>query len=580
MTEENSSGGLDRRSFLVLGAAATGAAVIPAGVAAADDARKKKPAKPADPFGMGVASGDPTSTSVILWTRLAPKPLELDGGMGKKGTQQVSYEIATDAKFTKNVQKGTVEAPAEYGHSVHLDVQGLTPDTEYYYRFKSGKFITETARTRTAPDPSQSVDAFVFGQTSCANWQSGYYQLYDDLAAQEPHYWLALGDYIYEYANYNPKTEEGYVRPDGKVLRPIPWGLEPVTLAEYRRQYGLYRSDPSLQKLHRTAPYSVIWDDHEVDNNFTAGKSGGDGQADRIEFEKRRAAGFQAFYENHAIRIPAPGQMPSKMDIYRRVDWGSLASFLLLDGRQYRTDQPGDNTPNDFGPWVEGMFDPNATILGSEQEAWLAAEFKDAPGMWTFIAQQTVMSSLNGAAALPDPSFLSAVAKGLFNYDAWDGYWAARGRMVDAIKAGQTRNVVVLTGDFHTNLTFDLLEAWPDPRDAKTPAEMSEAVKNWQGKALGTEICAGAISSPTFFGDPLLGLIAPGVLERTPWIQFAEFYNNGYVLNTVTPEELTAEYRVAKTNFKVSTKEGKPRTEKTLTIKDGIPGVSSPRKPS
>ena len=578
MTEETSSGGLDRRSFLVLGAAATGGAVLATGVAEAGEERKKKPAKPANPFSMGVASGDPTSTSVILWTRLAPKPLELDGGMGKRGNQEVAYEIATDAKFSKVVQKGVVDAPAEYGHSVHLDAQGLTPNTEYFYRFKYGKFVTETARTHTAPEVGQSVDSFVFGQTSCANWQSGYYQLYDDLAAQEPHYWLALGDYIYEYGNYNPKTEEGYVRSDGKALRPIPWGLEPVTLAEYRRQYGLYRSDPSLQKLHRTAPYSVIWDDHEVDNNFTAGKSGGDGQADRIEFEKRRAAGFQAFYENHAIRIPAPGQMPSKMDIYRRVDWGSLASFLLLDGRQYRTDQAGDDTPQDFGKLADGMFAADGTILGADQEAWLAAEFKDAPGTWTFIAQQVVMSHINGSAAFDDPSILELTAKGLFNYDAWDGYWNARTRLINSIKAGQVRNPIVLTGDFHTNLAFDLLDAWPDPRDAKTPAEMSAAVKNWKGNIIGTEICAGAISSPTFFGEGLLGTVAPGVLKNTPWIRYAEWFNNGYVLNTVTPQELKATYRVAMTNFKSNTAKGKPRTETTLVIKDGVPGIFSPLK--
>ena len=583
MAEDTSHGGLDRRSFLVLGAAAAGATVIPAAAASAatEEARKKKPKPTApNPFSLGVASGDPTPTSVILWTRLAPKPLDLDGGMGGKGTQTVQYEIATDERFSTIVRSGDVDAPADYGHSVHLDVQGLAPNTEYFYRFKYGKFVTEAARTRTTPDLGQSVESFVFGQTSCANWQSGFYQLYEDLAAQRPDYWLALGDYIYEYANYNAKTKYGYVRADGKVLRPIPWDKEPATLEEYRRQYGLYRGDPSLQKLHRTAPYSVIWDDHEIDNNFTGGKSGGDGQKDRIAFEKRRAAGFQAFYENHAIRLPdgPPGQMPASMRIYRRVDWGTLASFLLLDGRQYRSDQPGDDTPQDFGRWVEGMFAADSTMLGADQEAWLASQLADSPGKWTFIAQQTVVSSLNGSVGALLPGLAAATANGIFNYDAWDGYWAARSRLTSAIVDSKVRNAVVLTGDFHTNLTFDLLQSWPDPRDAATPDAMNQAVIDWDKPAIGTEICAGAISSPTFFEDPLLGYLAPNVRSRTPWVQYAEFGSNGYVLNHVTPEKLEVEYRIAKTNYKTSTPEGKPRTDTTIVVMDGVPGVSSPRK--
>ena len=568
MTEENSSGGLDRRSFLVLGAAATGAAVIPAGIAAADDARKKKPAKPADPFGMGVASGDPTSTSVILWTRLAPKPLELDGGMGKKGTQQVAYEIATDAKFTKNVQKGTVEAPAEYGHSVHLDVQGLTPDTEYYYRFKSGKFITETARTRTAPDPSQPVDTFIFGQTSCANWQSGFYQLYRDLADQGVDYWVVLGDYIYEYGN------DGYLR-DGKAARTIPWKTETFTIGEYRRQYGLYRSDPDLQALHAFAPYSAIWDDHEVDNNFTGGKDGGDGEAARIAFEQRRAAGFQAFYENHAIRLPGlpdgPGVMPKSMRIYRTVQWGSLASFYLLDTRQYRSDQPGDDTPQDFGDWVEGMFTESATMLGAEQESWLAAELTASTARWNFIAQQVMVTDVNAGAGLP-----KMLPKGLYNYDAWDGYWAPRDRLVKAITDSKVPNPIILTGDFHCNLGLDVLAEWPDPRDFATMDAQAEATKAWPVNPVAAEIVAGAISSPTFFGGAgLVSMAGPPTVAATPWAKYSELLQNGAVLQTVTSSSVEAQFRVANTFYPSKDKRGKVRADKTVVINDGVPGISS-----
>lgn len=562
MTDDDSTRGLDRRSFIALGAAATGAVLTSATPALAGRTSRASGAV----FALGVASGDPLPDSVILWTRLAPQPLELDGGMGAT-TESVEWEIATDESFSNVVARGTAEATPAYGHSVHVDVKGLTPDSWYYYRFKHGSEISPVGRTRTTPEFGASMSRLVVGQTSCANWQSGYYQLYADLAAQEPDYWLALGDYIYEYSG---AKDNRYLRPtQTQPTRAIPWDKEPVTVWQYRRQYGLYRGSPELQALHAAAPYSVIWDDHEVDNNFTASKSGGDGEKDRIKFHKRRAAGFQAFWENHAIRVDRPDPRPRRMRIYREITWGTLANFLMLDGRQYRTDQAGNNTPNDFGGWDEGMFDPQATMLGPRQEAWLTERLRDSTAKWNFIGQQTVVSSINGGVGFPLP-------RGLYNYDAWDGYWAARGRLVDAITSGQVRNPVVLTGDFHCNLAFDLLDAWPSPRDYPNITELVEAIKAWDRAPIGTEIAAGAISSPTFFepGGQIPISVGVGTLEGTPWAAHAELLNNGYVLHEVTPEADRATFRICKANLKASTEEGKPRADKTVVIADGIPGVS------
>jgi len=568
MADETTSGGLDRRSFLALGATATGAAVL---LPAAPALAGRKARSSGAVFTLGVASGDPLPDSVILWTRLASQPLELDGGMGD-ASATVEWEIASDENFASIVTRGSTEATATYGHSVHVDVKGLTPDTWYYYRFRHGDEISPVGRTRTTPELGASMSRLVVGQVSCANWQSGYYQLYGDLADQQPDYWVHLGDYIYEYGN------GGYLRASQNDVptREIPWKGEPFTIGEYRRQYGLYRSDPDLQRLHAVAPYSVIWDDHEVDNNFTAAKSGGDGQKDVGEFLARRAAAFQAFWENHAIRIPQPDPNPSSMTIYRAVNWGTLASFFLLDGRQYRSDQPGRDTPNDFGGLRRGMFSRKATMLGAEQEQWLRDELTADQARWTFISQQTVVSSLNGAAAFPDPSFIASIKDGLFNYDAWDGYWRARGRFIRSIMRAGVRNPMVLTGDFHTNLVFDLLERWPNPSVAKTPAEMSQAVRGWEGNTIGVEICAGAISSPTFFGDSTLGLdsIAPLVRDNTPWISYADFKYNGYVLHDVTPESDRAQFRVCLAQEKAGTEGGTPRPDSTVVVLDGMPGVS------
>lgn len=571
MTDQTSSG-LDRRSFLALGAAAAGAAVVPVAAASAVSAATAgRPRVAGDPFTLGVSSGDPLPDSVILWTRLAPKPLDLDAGMPSTDVD-VQWEVSTDESFSNLVASGTETAVAQWGHSVHVNVQGLTPDTWYYYRFKQGSFVTETARTRTTPAPGQMPESFVFGQTSCANWQSGYYQLYEDVALHDVDYWLALGDYIYEYGGYNQKKGTGYVRANSAPTRPMPWTTEPVTLQEYRRQYGLYKGDPNLQRLHAVAPYSVIWDDHEVDNNYTGAKSGGDGQKDRGSFLQRRAAAWQAFYENHAIRIDPPTAGASEMRIYRQVDWGALATFLLLDGRQYRSDQPGNNTPNDFGDATDGMFLDSATMLGATQEAWLADALKASTAKWTFIAQQTIVSDLNGGAAFSDPGVFG-LGKGLYNYDSWDGYWAARGRLADAIVSGNVRNPVILSGDFHTNCAFNFLSSWPDPRKYKTGAALSAAVKKWKGKTIAAEIACGAVSSPTFFGAGLVAAAGPGTVKNTPWLRYAELLNNGVVINRVTPASVEAEYRVANTLLKKSAKGGAPRTDKTIVIADGKAGI-------
>ena len=565
MTDETTRGGLDRRTFLVLGAAASGAVLLPASPALAGRTSRASGAV----FSLGIASGDPLPDSVILWTRLAPQPLELDGGMGS-ASAKVEWEIATDEAFTQGRQSGEYEATATYGHSVHIDVKGLTPDTWYYYRFKHGTELSPVGRTRTTPELGSTMSRLVVGQTSCANWQSGYYQLYSDLADQQPDYWLALGDYIYEYGN------KGYMRPSQTVpTRPIPWADEMFTIGEYRRQYGLYRSDAYLQKLHAVAPYSVVWDDHEVDNNFTADKSGGDGQKDKIAFLKRRAAGFQAFWENHAIRIPQPDPMPSAMSIYRQIDWGTLATFLMLDGRQYRSDQPGRNTDNDFGKWVRGMAWPKATMLGAAQEAWLVERLKDSTSKWTFMGQQTVFSSVNGAVGLGIP------ADGLYNYDSWDGYWAPRRRLTKAITSSQVRNPVILTGDFHCNLAFDVLDKWPNPERFSSMAECIQATLTWESPVVAAELAAGAISSPTFFGEGgIVAAAGPPTLAKTPWAAYGELLNNGYVLHDITPEADRAEFRICQANKEESTTEGTPRADKTVVIADGVAGVSEVVSPS
>jgi alkaline phosphatase D len=449
MTEETSPGGLGRRSFLALGAVATGAVLVPVTPALAGRTVRAS----GSVFKMGIASGDPLPDSVILWTRLAPQPLELDGGMGK-ASATVEWEIATDEAFTQGRQSGTYEATETYGHSVHIDVKGLTPDTWYYYRFKHGSELSPVGRTRTTPELGASMSRLVVGQTSCANWQSGYYQLYADLAAQEPDYWLALGDYIYEYGN------KGYLREsqNGKPTRPIPWDKETYTIWQYRRQYGLYRSSPELQALHAAAPYSVTWDDHEVDNNYAAAISE-EVDVDPAAFLVRRAAAYQAYYEMMPLRRACLPRGPH-MRLHRDATFGDLAGFFVLDTRQYRGDQPNGDGKQELD---DAAFAPGRPMLGDAQEAWLLERLTGSSARWNILAQQVMFGMVDRTPG----------DRRLYAMDQWPGYLDARRRLLEAMHERRVANPVVLTGDIHSNWVNDLRA---DDRRPELPVLATEFV--------------------------------------------------------------------------------------------------------
>jgi alkaline phosphatase D len=559
---------VDRRTLLG-GAAAVVAAGLVAGSAgpasASASAVRTSAASPAlkkNPFTLGISSGDPLPTAVIIWTRLAPTPLALDSGMPAKN-YTVSWQVATDAAMKKVIKSGSTTATPAHGHSVHVDVKGLHPDSWYFYRFKVGKWVSKIGRTRTAPAAGQIPASFTFGQTNCANWQSGYYQLYGDLASGNLDYWMALGDYIYEYGN------KQYMRDSGLIAgRTIPWTKHPFTVQEFRRQYALYKGDPYLQKLHAFAPYSAIWDDHEVDNNYTAGKDGGNPGGGPKGFATRRANAYQAYWENHAIRANPP--VKGAMRIYRTIDWGGLARFYYLDGRQYRSDQPGGKAPSDFGPWVEDQFSDTRTMLGAQQEAWLLSQMTASKAQWNFICQQTVMSDLNGAVAVP-----ALYPKGLYNYDSWDGYWKPRARFTTAITDSKVPNPVLLSGDFHTNLAFNLLNEWPDPHNFMSMTDQAAATATWDKPVVATEIAAGAVSSPGFFQSGSLAAIGPATLANTPWAKYGDLKTQGVVRHTVTSDSTTSVFRVCDAGYKASTAAGKPRVGATVTTKSGTPGIDS-----
>jgi alkaline phosphatase D len=283
-------------------------------------------ALPDDPFRLGVASGEPTASSVILWTRLAPDPLAVGGGMPAEPVP-VAWQVMADEEgeeWEDVVADGTAVADPADAHALHVDVPGLEPGTWYRYRFVVDPWVSATGRTRTAP-AAGATGPLVVGQASCQDWQDGYYAAHRDLAAAGLDLLVFLGDYIYEAA----------AAPIGGEIVRSHDSPEPTTLDEYRARYALYKSDADLQAAHAACPWVLIWDDHEVDNNYAADadQDGGDPEA----FRQRRAAAYRAWWEHQPVRLPAPDG--PDLPIFRRLDLGDLATLLLVDGRQYRSDQ-------------------------------------------------------------------------------------------------------------------------------------------------------------------------------------------------------------------------------------------------
>ncbi|MGH3929012.1 MAG: alkaline phosphatase D family protein, partial [Pseudonocardiaceae bacterium] len=269
-----------------------------------------------NPFTLGVASGEPTSDAVVLWTRLATDPLAEDGlgGMGER-TTAVEWEVAADQGFGQVVRRGAETTGPELGHSVHVELAGLEPGREYFYRFRAGTEISPAGRTRTAP-PSAQLRPLTMCFTSCSQYEHGFFTAYARLAEEEPDLVLHLGDYLYEY------TADDYVAPGGNVRDHV--GPEIETLANYRQRHAQYKTDADLQAAHAVAPWLVVWDDHELDNNW----------ADEIpesaqpNFLTRRAAALRAYWENMPLRA---AQRPNGIDmrLYRRVSWGRMATFHM-----------------------------------------------------------------------------------------------------------------------------------------------------------------------------------------------------------------------------------------------------------
>ena len=439
---------LNRRRFLALsGLSAMGAWLGTASVLAAErDAAGLLPRNlwtsprfASSPFTVGVASGDPTSDGAVLWTRLAPQPLEFGSGMPPRPLL-VHWEVAADPQMRQVVQHGESLAHPELGHAVHVELAGLLPARPYWYRFSVADHHSAVGMTRTLPAADAPVDLLRFAVAGCQHYEEGHFTAWRHIAEEPLDFVFHYGDYIYEGAS-QPGVRSMNGRPFTNLRNHV--GEQTYTLDDYRRRYAQYKTDPDLQAAHAAAPWFVTFDDHEVDNNW-AGAQDQDGTPSEV-FLLRRAQAFQAYYENMPLRrsaLPRNGHM----QLYRRARFGRLMDLHVLDTRQYRSRQ----VPIADRTQVES---PARSIVGAGQEQWLFDGLADRAPRWHTIAHQV---SLGNYAREKDGVIVSSD-------DQWSGYLDSRRRLLEHIQRTGQGNVVTACGDAHRHYASDLVQ---DNRDS------------------------------------------------------------------------------------------------------------------
>ncbi|MFV0318638.1 MAG: alkaline phosphatase D family protein [Microthrixaceae bacterium] len=511
---------MDRRVFLSSIAAATVAVACASdgdgdggdGSGSSSTAPKKvevatpaaSPELPPGSFALGVASGDALADRVLLWTRLVSEPTAADGG-SPTGPIEVAYDMATDEAFTDLVASGVTTATGDLGHSVHVDVTNLEPDTWYFYRFRAGDQTSPVGRTRTMPAPDADASQLKFVFASCQDYQWGYYAAWKNAAAEpDLDAVVFLGDYIYE-------TNLGDLSPDKNGAR-VWANAGAFNLEEYRQRYAQTHSDPSLQAAHQAVPWIVTFDDHEVSNNYAGDV--GQGDVDQPNSGDRKRAAYQAWYENMPIRVE---EVPTTFDeilVHRSSQFGTLATMYAIETRQ-NADVPPCRAPiepgtpelalSDDGPDCAEREDPSRTNLGEEQEQWLSSGMAESTTTWNVLCNPLMMCSLNiGTPEEPE-----------YTRDTWDGYPVVRERVLEGIRSNDVPGPVVVTGDWHATFVNEVKET-PD------------------GETIVPEFLATSMTTVNFSQD---------YTAANPQVLYFEGTTHGYGLVTVTPEEFVCEFK-------------------------------------
>ncbi|HEY8564576.1 MAG TPA: alkaline phosphatase D family protein [Beijerinckiaceae bacterium] len=510
---------------------------VTAGTLTAGGLARAQGAFAADPFTLGIASGDPSPDGFVLWTRLAPKPLQGRGGMGSSPVP-VTFVVARDEALRDVVRTGETLARVELAHSVHVEVEGLEPGRDYFYGFRAGGVESPVGRARTLPAPGSAVAELRFASAGCQAWEGGFYTAWRAIAAERLDFVAHYGDYIYEYATIAPESRNP----------PLPRGMPQdfgvcYTLTDYRRRYALYKTDPDLQAAHASCPFLASYDDHEIVDNWADDRDPANTPPEL--FLLRRQAALQAWYEHQPVRRAALPRGPDLV-AYRDLRLGRLLHLAVLDTRLHRSRQPcGDG----FKAGCAEIDRPERTLLGEAQERWLGERLSDgaADTTWHVFAQQVLFAPVE-ARGFP---WVREKVPGTRNLDAWDGASAARGRMLDLWRGTGVRNPVVLTGDAHFGMALEI------PSDGRVGGP----------GCAGVEFLATSISSG---GDGRPDAAFEMVRADNPHLKlFSD--RRGYTRHTVTPRQWRADYQEAE---RVTVPGAAMATRRSFVVEAGRPGLT------
>ncbi|WDI32315.1 alkaline phosphatase D family protein [Hyphococcus flavus] len=495
-------------------------------------------------FSHGVASGDPGADSVVIWSRIDPIAAD---------TSQpviVVWETAADQAFTDMRGKGEAETMASRDWTVKVLLTDLQPGETIYYRFRLGEEYSPVGRTRTLP--IGAVDAARFAVMSCSNYPFGYFNVYDLVAREDDlDAIIHLGDYIYEY------SREGYGGEAGVALgRNHEPPHEIVSLDDYRKRHAQYKADPSSQAMHARHPIIPIWDDHETSNNSWKGGAENHQPETEGEWNARRRAALQAYYEWMPVR--EPGMQPEAF--FRSFSYGDLMTIAAIETRlmararqfEYSEIIPTLETPEDVERFKQDiLWEQTREMLGAAQIDYLDRTFRNsiASGQpWRLIANQIIMAKVTAPDLTPHVTeediaaleqqwdqaraFVKSSTLGLpTNFDAWDGYPAARERFYEMTKNAGEDGMIVVTGDTHTWWANDLVDHHGDHR----------------GVELGTH----SVTSPSPYRKDFLGGKGAEYALLTNRdnedVRYLSGEHHGFIHLTVTKESARAEFRAVDT---------------------------------
>ncbi|CAN5669781.1 alkaline phosphatase [soil metagenome] len=485
------------------------------------------------PFTLGVASGEPLPDGFVIWTRLAPEPLDPHGGMPRRQIP-VSWEVAADDQFKHIVQSGTSMARPELAHAVHVEVAGLEPNRPYWYRFMVSGEQSRTGRSRTLPAPGARLDRVRFVAAGCQYYELGYFTAWRRIAEESIDFVFHYGDYIYEAAGAKLPYGDNFGKNPPPLRAHV--GHELYSIDDYRARYGQYKTDPDLQAAHAACPWFVSFDDHEIDNNWA-------GNIDENEtppeiFALRKSMALQAFYENMPLRrssMPINGHM----QMFRTAQYGDLLNAFFLDTRQYRSNQANFDLVSPQGAEV---FAANRTMLGDRQEAWLFDGLSRSPARWNLIAQQVLLMNL-----LRQKDGSTERVAGM---DTWSGYMHSRRRLLDHIERHRPGNVVTVSGDAHLHFAGNLIQ------------------DNGDGKIISAEFSATSITSG-----------ADGTGDANPRVKSAMVGNpelkaitdkRGYLLCDINRDIWRSDLKILD---KVTEANGILSTYASFAVEQGRPGI-------